>query len=96
MVREADYCRERTVATPIALTGRQTPTSPARFSSSINWVSPLRPMSMVARPQGTETAQRVWEVGRSKSHPVTGWIEGTPSRESGLTSNGSFFTRELD
>ena len=46
-------------------------------------------------------AQRAEEVGKSERRSVMGRIGVAPSgnitpRESGLTYNGSFFTRELD
>ncbi|MDO9129611.1 MAG: hypothetical protein Q7U34_07075 [Anaerolineales bacterium] len=91
---------EGLAATSIIPTGEQTPTSPARISSIINWVNPLRPgISLpVSCPQGKGTAQRAEEVGKSERRPVMGRIGVVPfgnitPRESGLTSNGSFFAR---
>src|SRR3954463_2870848 len=40
------------------------------FFSIDNWVSPLLPTSVVARPQGRGMEQRVDEVGGSESRPV--------------------------
>ena len=58
--------RGSSIQTP---TGTETPAEPPIFFSN-NWVSPMLPTVVVARPQGRGTEQRVHEVGKSEGRFV--------------------------
>jgi hypothetical protein len=78
---------------PTNPTGAEIPTMPPKFFSIDNWVSPMSPTSVVARPQGRETGQGVNEVGGSESRPVIGRIG--PRERRYLTRKGADFRQVL-
>jgi|SRR4051794_13011463 hypothetical protein len=65
----------------------------SEFFSLDNWVSPLFPTSVVARPQGRGMEQRVEDVGGSEGRPVMGRIG--PRERRYLTRKGADFRRVL-
>src|SRR5713101_4846121 len=71
------------------LTGVQTPTGPDTFFFIDNWVSPMLPTSVVSRPQGRGTEQRVEENGKSERRPVIERIG--PQRRRYPTRKGADF-----